>query len=124
MQVAVHAVAVFALCVPCASLAQGRVVEGVVVDSAGAPVPYANIIASGSQRRIAAGADGRFRFSLDSSAMRAIDVKRIGFHPRTISHDKLLNDASAEVDEFFARVARPLGAKLGSLFLQLPPRFG
>ena len=31
MQVAVHAVAVFALCVPCASLAQGRVVEGVVV---------------------------------------------------------------------------------------------
>lgn len=44
--------------------------------------------------------------------------------PRTISHDKLLIDTQAEVDEFLDRVVRPLGAKLGSLFLQLPPRFG
>jgi len=44
--------------------------------------------------------------------------------PRTISHDKLLVSTQAEVDEFLARLVGPLGAKLGSLFLQLPPRFG
>ena len=45
--------------------------------------------------------------------------------PRTISHDKLLVDCQAEVADFFDRIA-PLAAanKLGSLFLQLPPRFG
>jgi len=43
--------------------------------------------------------------------------------PRTISHDKLLVDCAREVDEFLARIA-PLGAKLGTVFLQLPPQFG
>ncbi|MDX2091076.1 MAG: DUF72 domain-containing protein [Kofleriaceae bacterium] len=43
--------------------------------------------------------------------------------PRTITHDKLLLDAQREVDEFFARIS-PLRTKLGTLFLQLPPRFG
>ncbi len=43
--------------------------------------------------------------------------------PRTITHDKLLHDCGAEVAELLDRVA-PLGEKLGTLFLQLPPRFG
>jgi uncharacterized protein YecE (DUF72 family) len=43
--------------------------------------------------------------------------------PRTITHDKLLTGASAEVAEFFDRIA-PLGETIGTLFLQLPPRFG
>jgi len=43
--------------------------------------------------------------------------------PRTVSHDKLLIDAQREVDEFLERVG-PLGKKLGTLFVQLPPRFG
>jgi uncharacterized protein YecE (DUF72 family) len=42
--------------------------------------------------------------------------------PREISHDKLLIDCGAEVAIFLNRVA-PLGDKLGTLFLQLPPRF-
>lgn len=42
--------------------------------------------------------------------------------PRTISHDKQLVDCAAEVNEFLARIA-PLGEKLGTLMLQLPPRF-
>lgn len=42
--------------------------------------------------------------------------------PREVSHDKLLIDCAAEVQSFLDRVA-PLGAKLGTLFLQLPPRF-
>ena len=42
--------------------------------------------------------------------------------PRGISHDKLLIDCTAEVATFIDRVA-PLGDKLGTLFLQLPPRF-
>jgi uncharacterized protein YecE (DUF72 family) len=42
--------------------------------------------------------------------------------PREVSHDKLLLDAHAEVATFVDRVA-PLGAKLGTLFLQLPSRF-
>ncbi|HEX5060068.1 MAG TPA: DUF72 domain-containing protein [Kofleriaceae bacterium] len=43
--------------------------------------------------------------------------------PRTITHDKLLVECAAEVAEFLERVA-PLEHKLGTLMLQLPPRFG
>jgi uncharacterized protein YecE (DUF72 family) len=42
--------------------------------------------------------------------------------PRTITHDKLLVDAGAEVVEFLDRIA-PIGDRLGVLMLQLPPRF-
>ena len=42
--------------------------------------------------------------------------------PRTITHDKLLIDCATEVTELIDRVA-PLEHKLGTLFLQLPPRF-
>jgi len=42
--------------------------------------------------------------------------------PREVSHDKLLIDAGAEVASFLDRVSR-LGDRLGTLFLQLPPRF-
>jgi uncharacterized protein YecE (DUF72 family) len=43
--------------------------------------------------------------------------------PRTITHDKLLVDCATEVREFIDRIA-PLEHKLGTLMLQLPPRFG
>ena len=43
--------------------------------------------------------------------------------PRPISHEKLLVNAGDEVATFLDRVA-PLGDKLGTLFLQLPPQFG
>ena len=42
--------------------------------------------------------------------------------PREITHDKLLIDGAAEVATFVDRLA-PLGDKLGTLMLQLPPRF-
>jgi uncharacterized protein YecE (DUF72 family) len=42
--------------------------------------------------------------------------------PREITYDKLLIDGAAEVQTFLDRVA-PLGDKLGTLMLQLPPRF-
>ena len=67
--------------------AQGRAIHGVVVDSAGQPVSYANIIATGSQRRIAAGPDGAFRLAMDSSAKREIEVRRIGYQPVTVRLD-------------------------------------
>ena len=67
--------------------AQGRLIHGVIVDSSGAPVPYANIIATGSGRRIAADADGRFRLPMDSSARREIEVRRIGYHPHLVNLD-------------------------------------
>lgn len=43
--------------------------------------------------------------------------------PRTITHERLLVDCAAEVTEFLVRIS-PLGDTLGTLFLQLPPRFG
>jgi uncharacterized protein YecE (DUF72 family) len=43
--------------------------------------------------------------------------------PRAITHDKLLHDCAAELAAFLGRV-EPLGDRLGTLFLQLPPRFG
>jgi uncharacterized protein YecE (DUF72 family) len=42
--------------------------------------------------------------------------------PREVTHDKLLIDAGAEVATFLDRIA-PLGELLGTLMLQLPPRF-
>lgn len=42
--------------------------------------------------------------------------------PKPITHEKLLVDAEHEVGVFLDRVA-PLGDKLGTLFLQLPPGF-
>lgn len=42
--------------------------------------------------------------------------------PKTVTHDKLLVDAASEVHELLARIA-PLGDKLGTIMLQLPPRF-
>jgi uncharacterized protein YecE (DUF72 family) len=43
--------------------------------------------------------------------------------PRAITHDRLLHDCAGDVATFLDRVA-PLGELLGTLFLQLPPRFG
>jgi len=43
--------------------------------------------------------------------------------PRTISHDRLLQGCAADVATFLDRIS-PLGDQLGTLFLQLPPRFG
>lgn len=43
--------------------------------------------------------------------------------PRTISHDKLLQGCAADVATFLDRIS-PLGELLGTLFVQLPPRFG
>ena len=43
--------------------------------------------------------------------------------PRAITHDRLLIDGADEVRTFLDRVL-PLGERLGTLMLQLPPRFG
>ncbi len=43
--------------------------------------------------------------------------------PKPVSHEKQLVNAAGEVAQFLERIA-PLGAKLGTLFLQLPPQFG
>jgi uncharacterized protein YecE (DUF72 family) len=43
--------------------------------------------------------------------------------PRAITHDRLLRDCAGDVATFLDRVS-PLGELLGTLFLQLPPRFG
>lgn len=43
--------------------------------------------------------------------------------PRTISHDRRLENAAAETREFFERLA-PLGGRLGVFFLQLHATFG
>jgi hypothetical protein len=67
--------------------AQARVIRGVVVDSAGAPIPFANIIVTGSQRRVAAGADGAFQLRVESSSDRGIHVRRIGYLPRAVQLD-------------------------------------
>ena len=42
--------------------------------------------------------------------------------PKVISHDKDLHKAEAETDHFLNTLA-PLGSRVGTFFLQLPPRF-
>ncbi len=52
------------------------------------------------------------------------DAFRFAFKfPRTITHDRMLDRAATETAQFLDRVAL-LGPKLGTLMLQLPPRFG
>ncbi|HEY0033758.1 MAG TPA: DUF72 domain-containing protein [Devosia sp.] len=41
--------------------------------------------------------------------------------PKTISHEKLLSDVDGEIDNFFSDIV-PLGAKLGAVLVQLPPK--
>ncbi len=43
--------------------------------------------------------------------------------PRTVTHDRRLRHADAEVTEFLERMT-PLGERLGPVTLQLPPSFG
>jgi uncharacterized protein YecE (DUF72 family) len=43
--------------------------------------------------------------------------------PKKITHEKLLEDSTPYVEGFLKRV-EPLGDKLGTLMIQLPPRFG
>ncbi len=43
--------------------------------------------------------------------------------PREVTHDRLLIDSAGDVTTFLDRVG-PLGELLGTLFLQIPPRFG
>ncbi len=43
--------------------------------------------------------------------------------PRTVTHDRLLVNAGREA-EVFREVLEPLGARLGPVLVQLPPRFG
>lgn len=43
--------------------------------------------------------------------------------PRTITHDRMLVNASREAEAFLG-VLEPLGSRLGPVLVQLPPRFG
>jgi hypothetical protein len=74
-------------------MAQGRAVSGVVVDSAGAPVSYANITILKSSRRFVAGADGRFRLIADSTSGTTLQFRRIGYHPLTVALEALPDTA-------------------------------
>ncbi len=52
------------------------------------------------------------------------DTFRFSFKfPRTITHEKRLEDAARESDEFLERM-EPLGERLGPFMIQLPPSFG
>ena len=64
---------------------QGRVLQGIVVDSAGSPIPYANIVASDSRRRVVTNERGEFRLSVASGGSRQFEIRRIGYHPHTLT---------------------------------------
>jgi len=66
-------------------IAQQRGLTGVVVDSTGAPVPYANITILQSGRRTVAGIDGRFSVGVDSASGATLHFRRIGYHPQTLA---------------------------------------
>ena len=83
--------AVFAVlpsCLIAASVAigQGRTIQGVVIDSSGAAIAYANVTLEAG-RRIVAGADGRFRLNVDTAVVRRVEIRRIGYHPLSVALD-------------------------------------
>lgn len=61
-------------------------ISGLVTDSAGRAIPFANITALPERRRIVAGADGQLAMQVDSS-VRRLDIHRIGFAPKVVAAD-------------------------------------
>jgi hypothetical protein len=63
-----------------------RVIHGALRDSAGQPIPRANIDISGS-RRVVTDDSGRFRFQVSARERLTLSVRRIGFHPAELRLD-------------------------------------
>ena len=59
-------------------------IAGIVTDSSGRAIQFANIKALPDGNRIVAGRDGRFAIDVDAS-VRAIEIRRIGFEPRVVN---------------------------------------
>jgi hypothetical protein len=60
-----------------------RLLRGSVVDTAGVPVPFANLLQSGG-RRVFADDSGRFTAELRARDRVTFDVRRIGYRPSTL----------------------------------------
>lgn len=65
--------------------AQAGVVRltGIVTDSSGRVVPFANVAVVPAGRRVVAGTDGRFVLEVERS-VREVEARRIGFTPRVL----------------------------------------
>lgn len=65
---------------------QRRSLEGIVVDSTGSVVPYANVT-YGSGSRVVASPEGRFTMRVDTAMLKRLDVRRIGYQPMSLTLD-------------------------------------
>lgn len=95
----------FGLCLPLCSLSlslwlgvanaqrPGTIrVSGTVADSSGRAIPYANVTPLPTGQRVVADADGRFALDVDT-AVKAIELRRIGFEPRMVEAAALYDSA-------------------------------
>ncbi|NUQ11163.1 MAG: TonB-dependent receptor plug domain-containing protein [Gemmatimonadaceae bacterium] len=73
------------------------VIRGTVVDSAGRPIPFANVISTADGRRVVATAEGRFGFQVDTNA-RSIEIRRIGFEPKVITREAAWPDSGLVIE--------------------------
>ena len=69
--------------VPSAQISATVRISGIVTDSAGQAIQFANVRTLPDGHRIVAGADGRFEFQVNTS-VKEIEIRRIGFEPKVV----------------------------------------
>lgn len=93
-------------------------IAGIVTDTAGRAIQFANVTALPGGRRIIAGADGRFDLLVDPS-VREIEIRRIGFEPRIVRADawpdSVLRISLAALPAQLARVRVEAAQRIQSL---------
>lgn len=94
---------------------------GIVVDTAGRPIQFANVVALPNGPRIVAGTDGRFAFEVNAG-VREVEIRRIGFEPRVVGTaawpDTALQIALASLPARLERVRVEANQQIQSLALR------
>lgn len=85
----------------CASVAHAQtsnILHGIVTDTVGTPIPFAQISVNGTAVKAVSGSDGAFSVTLGGAHQAVLSVRRLGFSPTSL-------DVSRQPDSTVLRIA-------------------